>query len=326
VHQSQTQQKQEVMRDPIVLFGTTTGNSWQFAEQLVREGQNKFDLTMRSQSLEDYDFESELAKESAVVIIVPTYEGGTPNATTKDFFNYLVDASEDFRVSKSLLDKVAFAVFGLGDTVYGDNFCLVGRKIDECMKKLGGNRMLSRGAGDAQYSGKQFSTFLERLWPSLLAALGAKDKLAKYRKAMKAKTKSFKVAEYVSDEDSDDKEPLADLEDLADGVQPEEEEDDDDSYEESEDDGTGELKTLLTPSLSNALSKQGYKLIGSHSGVKLCRWTKAMLRGRGGCYKHTFYNITSYQCMEMTPSLACANKCVCKDFFFFFDFIFLFFF
>jgi len=42
----------------------------------------------------------------------------------------------------------------------------------------------------------------------------------------------------------------------------------------------------------------------------MCRWTKAMLRGRGGCYKHTFYGIQSYQCMEMTPSLACANKCV----------------
>ena len=35
-----------------------------------------------------------------------------------------------------------------------------------------------------------------------------------------------------------------------------------------------------------------------------------MLRGRGGCYKHTFYGISSYQCMESTPSLACANKCV----------------
>lgn len=35
-----------------------------------------------------------------------------------------------------------------------------------------------------------------------------------------------------------------------------------------------------------------------------------MLRGRGGCYKHTFYGIESHRCMEMTPSLACANKCV----------------
>ena len=35
-----------------------------------------------------------------------------------------------------------------------------------------------------------------------------------------------------------------------------------------------------------------------------------MLRGRGGCYKHAFYGIESHRCMETTPSLACANKCV----------------
>ena len=64
----------------------------------------------------------------------------------------------------------------------------------------------------------------------------------------------------------------------------------------------------LTPIQS--LTKQGYRLVGSHSGVKLCRWTKSMLRGRGGCYKHTFYGIESHRCMETTPSLACANKCV----------------
>lgn len=33
------------------------------------------------------------------------------------------------------------------------------------------------------------------------------------------------------------------------------------------------------------------------------------MRGRGGCYKHAMYNISSFSCMEMTPSLACANKC-----------------
>ena len=48
-------------------------------------------------------------------------------------------------------------------------------------------------------------------------------------------------------------------------------------------------RPMLTAALRGALGKQGYKLIGSHSGVKLCRWTKAMLRGRGGCYKHSFY-------------------------------------
>ncbi|XP_052802187.1 S-adenosyl-L-methionine-dependent tRNA 4-demethylwyosine synthase TYW1-like isoform X2 [Mya arenaria] len=72
----------------------------------------------------------------------------------------------------------------------------------------------------------------------------------------------------------------------------------------------GERKEMVTPQLRKALTKQGYRIIGSHSGVKLCRWTKSMLRGRGGCYKHTFYGIESHRCMETTPSLACANKCV----------------
>ncbi|XP_040828707.1 S-adenosyl-L-methionine-dependent tRNA 4-demethylwyosine synthase TYW1-like [Ochotona curzoniae] len=72
----------------------------------------------------------------------------------------------------------------------------------------------------------------------------------------------------------------------------------------------GKRRAMITPALREALTKQGYQLIGSHSGVKLCRWTKSMLRGRGGCYKHTFYGIESHRCMETTPSLACANKCV----------------
>lgn len=67
---------------------------------------------------------------------------------------------------------------------------------------------------------------------------------------------------------------------------------------------------MVTSRHRKQLTNEGYKIIGSHSAVKLCRWTKHHLRGRGGCYKHSFYGITSYQCMEATPSLACANKCV----------------
>jgi tRNA wybutosine-synthesizing protein 1 len=69
-------------------------------------------------------------------------------------------------------------------------------------------------------------------------------------------------------------------------------------------------REMVTKLQRQALTKEGYKIIGTHSAVKLCRWTKNQLRGRGGCYKHSFYGITSYQCMEATPSLACANKCV----------------
>ena len=67
---------------------------------------------------------------------------------------------------------------------------------------------------------------------------------------------------------------------------------------------------MVTNLQRKALTKEGYRIIGTHSAVKMCRWTKNQMRGRGGCYKHSFYGITSYQCMEATPSLACANKCV----------------
>ena len=59
-----------------------------------------------------------------------------------------------------------------------------------------------------------------------------------------------------------------------------------------------------------ALTKQGYTIIGTHSGVKICRWTKSALRGRGSCYKRSFYGIASHRCMEATPALSCSNKCV----------------
>ena len=48
---------------------------------------------------------------------------------------------------------------------------------------------------------------------------------------------------------------------------------------------------------------QGYKIIGSHSGVKLCRWTKSQLRGRGGCYKHSFYGIESHRYVSIISFL-----------------------
>lgn len=57
------------------------------------------------------------------------------------------------------------------------------------------------------------------------------------------------------------------------------------------------------------LEKQHYRVIGSHSAVKTCGWTKNMINGIGGCYKLKFYGIMSHQCMQMTPSISCANRC-----------------
>ena len=52
-----------------------------------------------------------------------------------------------------------------------------------------------------------------------------------------------------------------------------------------------EIREMVTPTIRKNLEKQGYKIIGSHSGVKLCRWTKVneiimkwlILFSKGGC-------------------------------------------
>ena len=66
---------------------------------------------------------------------------------------------------------------------------------------------------------------------------------------------------------------------------------------------------MLTPEARAELEKQQYRIIGSHSAVKTCGWTKNMINGVGGCYKLKFYGIMSNQCLQMTTSISCANRC-----------------
>ncbi|HLC81872.1 MAG TPA: 4-demethylwyosine synthase TYW1 [Candidatus Nanoarchaeia archaeon] len=66
---------------------------------------------------------------------------------------------------------------------------------------------------------------------------------------------------------------------------------------------------MLTAAAKAELEKQQYRIIGTHSAVKTCGWTKTMIRGQGGCYKLKFYGIMSNQCMQMTTSISCANRC-----------------
>jgi tRNA wybutosine-synthesizing protein 1 len=55
------------------------------------------------------------------------------------------------------------------------------------------------------------------------------------------------------------------------------------------------------------LERQGYRIVGEHSGVKLCHWTKASLTKGVGCYKQTFYGIESHRCLQMTPTVDACN-------------------
>jgi len=65
----------------------------------------------------------------------------------------------------------------------------------------------------------------------------------------------------------------------------------------------------LTKGQENVLEKQGYRIVGNHSAVKACQWTRNMLSRKGECYKYKFYGIRSHQCLQMTTSFFCASRC-----------------
>lgn len=66
---------------------------------------------------------------------------------------------------------------------------------------------------------------------------------------------------------------------------------------------------------SERLERAGYRIIGRHSAVKVCHWTKRSLLDRGVCYKEKFYGgelgVRSHLCLQMTPAVwFCDHKCV----------------
>ena len=63
----------------------------------------------------------------------------------------------------------------------------------------------------------------------------------------------------------------------------------------------------MDPAKREVLERQGYKVVGEHSGVKVCHWTKSSLTKGVGCYKETFYGIKSHRCLQMTPAVDSCN-------------------
>ena len=68
---------------------------------------------------------------------------------------------------------------------------------------------------------------------------------------------------------------------------------------------------MMPNSVNKLLKKQHYEIVGKHSAVQICRWTKKSLRGEGVCYKEKFYGIKSHLCCQMSPAVMwCPNRCV----------------
>jgi tRNA wybutosine-synthesizing protein 1 len=71
------------------------------------------------------------------------------------------------------------------------------------------------------------------------------------------------------------------------------------------------MQTQIPQEAAKRFVNAQYRIVGSHSAVSICHWTKESLRRDRVCYKEKWYGIESHRCLEMTPSLVwCSHKCV----------------
>jgi len=301
--------KEETKRKLTIIYGSTTGKSAYFSNKLaLKLGEVGLTPTIINAADIGSNIEDQMklvrkGEKPVLIVIISTYTEGTPPESAKWFYNWLSDMAGDFRVSHNMLVGLGYTVFGLGDSLYSDHYNTVGRDVDRFLHQLQGDRVHPLGLGDENVSNSKAGSMegdfdiwsdklLERLSSSEVTESEIKDE-----------NEDESVSTASEGDESEEEDDIMDLEDIGKVIKK-------GKTKENQNVKTGDPKEMVTPMLRKSLTKQGYKIIGTHSGVKLCRWTKSMLRGRGGCYKHTFYGIESHRCMETTPSLACANKCV----------------
>lgn len=61
-------------------------------------------------------------KASTLLFIISTYTDGQPPESAAWFYNWLEESVNDFRVPRTLLSGVKYSVFGLGNSLYKENY------------------------------------------------------------------------------------------------------------------------------------------------------------------------------------------------------------
>ncbi|MBD3389728.1 4-demethylwyosine synthase TYW1 [Candidatus Micrarchaeota archaeon] len=76
--------------------------------------------------------------------------------------------------------------------------------------------------------------------------------------------------------------------------------------------GTSEKgKCSFSPEVTEEFLKKQYGIVGGHSAVQVCGWTKRIMREKGACYKQKFYGADCASCAQMSPAAAwCSQNCI----------------
>lgn len=143
----------------LIFFGSQTGTAEGLAKRLAKEATLR-GFAPRVLALNDCE-PAALAETERAVIISGTWGDGEPPDNAVNFWNWL--SAE----TAPRLEKLHFAVLGLGDKNYSD-FCGASKKFDARLEALGAKRLIPRGECDVEYEAPAQS-WIENLWQNLKA-------------------------------------------------------------------------------------------------------------------------------------------------------------
>lgn len=335
------QEKEEAAQQiqPIVFYfslgASTEHHANQIAEKMAEEASDVY-LKPQVHNLVEIDHDdyfitppkqhsSGLPTKYFYLILIPSYNIDTELA---NFLDHLSETHNDFRIDTAPLSTLlGYSVFGFGDKegwpTEQEGFCYQAKEVDKWMARLTAKkRAYPLGMGDVKTDAlerlEEWRLGVQDIMQDLSTGKGLGEGVVGSGDAVESEDEEFEEAE-DSDAEQQPAKPrrnkkagTADLEDLGKNANAPLAVDFTTYKKSSSQKPVSEPKEMVpkTSPTYTALTKQGYTIVGSHSGVKICRWTKSALRGRGSCYKFSFYGIRSHLCMETTPSLSCSNKCV----------------
>jgi len=149
----------------IALHGSNNGTAEKYANEICEEaeGRNYHCLAIDAEEL----FADDLPRLSEfdnlfVVFLMATYDGKPPS-NVKKMYDWLHEES-------NFVPDLKYAVFGVGDKSYGNNFNSVAKYFDERLEALGGKRLASIGLGDhsskdsISSTQEDFKDWRKKLW------------------------------------------------------------------------------------------------------------------------------------------------------------------
>lgn len=332
---------------PIIFFASLTANTERYAQVLLEElraaARDRADPDNRERGLlppqihdlsyvdfDDYFISAPKPPSTSpgtryvYCMLIPTYNIDTILNT---FLGHLDETHHDFRIDTAPLSGLAgYSVFGFGDKegwpTEEEGFCSQAKELDRWMAKLTGRkRAYPLGFGDvksdAESALKEWSRGLQDILGEIVENGGLGEGVPGSGDPLESDEEDLDDEGSESDKANGRKrnknQSVVDLEDIkfsSDAASGSPIPVDFTTGGKSPAPATEKEMVPKTSPTYASLTKQGYTIVGSHSGVKICRWTKSALRGRGSCYKFSFYGIRSHLCMEATPSLSCSNKCI----------------